>query len=753
MTAETEGETILDKRYRLLKLLGRGGYGDVYKAFDELLQREVAVKIISARHSASSGMDISAQISQLKREARATAHIDHRNIVATYAIGSDPNGSVYLVMEYIDGKSLSHILSDEGPLPLEQACELFVQIASAVCVLHENGVMHRDLTPRNVIVERGDSEQFCAKILDFGLAKLERKTSTAISRTGRAVGTVGYMSPEQCLGLPFEKRSEIYTFGCLMYECLTGKKAHPGHGPMSLMHTVKEYPLAFKQNAPDKRFPKQLEWIVFRALSKHPDDRYQTFSALHADLRKLSSAMADGHPLPDISEPVRREFPIPPKSIPTPPRAVSFFSKPPPIVRWGLERAPLICSVALLFALACFCAPTVLLQLQLAEMRGEFAIWHRIDLYRARQLAADLATAGDTKSCAQVLRLANEMPVSNDRDIALKGLIECDLSQLLWQDNQKDNASAIHKDAINQLSKLVEDRCAGRAIDLAQVWLQAPREMDQAPDRKEVKLQLCYAWTIEKKFAEVEEYIKDKFSEPLTQGDPEIANVFAFVLEKQGKFEDAAQVCEAAMTLMDSARKDQTDSAGTSISTTIALSAAQDRLSAMQSSLAVDDFHRALKEAASRHDVGGQIVALSGLAKALSMEGSAQQIQDCHQRSSALFQELRDNSTENGHYWLCSPAFDLAVYYQERKQMKPMLNALQSAAELAAHVRTMPEPQDDLAQLQERGDGQLIPFCLDCLVNRSWINDAERMLAAAGEDQALAPQVAGIRDRLRSVSR
>lgn len=302
------GPTVLDKRYRLLEMLGRGGYGEVHKAFDELLQREVAVKIIS---SSGTPQGLAADISKLQQEARATAQIHHPNIVSTYAIGGDVNGSVYLVMEYVDGRALNNMLQAGEMLALPVAVDVVTQIAAALQVLHRHGVLHRDLTPRNVMLIAQEDGSYIAKVLDFGLAKLERKTADSISRTGKAIGTVGYMSPEQCLALPFDKRSEMYTFGLLMYEVFVGKRAHPADGAQTLVHTVREYPAKFAEANRDAAIPPALENIVFHALSKNPKDRYQSFDEVFADLTLVSDAMKSGSPLPDIPKPPLGKYPMP----------------------------------------------------------------------------------------------------------------------------------------------------------------------------------------------------------------------------------------------------------------------------------------------------------------------------------------------------------------------------------------------------------------------------------------------------------
>ena len=253
--------------YEIVTQLGAGGMGEVYRARDCRLDRTVAIKVGSEQF-----------IRRFEQEARAIAALSHPHICALYDIGPD-----YLVMEYIDGSPL------KGPLPVEQAVPLAVQIASALAEAHRKGIVHRDLKPANILVTSSG-----VKLLDFGLAK--RDTDADITRTavGEVVGTAAYMSPEQAEGLAVDTRSDIFSFGLVLYEMLSGERAFPGETALSLM-------LAIVHRDPRPlQAPPELERIVSRCLSKSPADRFQTMEEVKAALEDAAISKS-GEPAPSIA--------------------------------------------------------------------------------------------------------------------------------------------------------------------------------------------------------------------------------------------------------------------------------------------------------------------------------------------------------------------------------------------------------------------------------------------------------------------
>ncbi len=242
--------------YELVKLLGEGGMGEVWKARDTRLHRLVAVKFSDLRFS-----------DRFEREARAVAALNHPHICQLYDVGPD-----YLVMELVEGHKLP------GPLGVDEAVRHASQILEALDAAHRQGITHRDLKPANILVSKNG-----IKLLDFGLAKqssglAETDTTLAVTEEGQIVGTLQYMSPEQLQGRPVDPRSDLFSFGCVLYEMLTGRRAFEGHSSASVIAAILE-----REPAPLAGVP-SLDRVVRRALAKNPDHRFQTACDLRAAL-------------------------------------------------------------------------------------------------------------------------------------------------------------------------------------------------------------------------------------------------------------------------------------------------------------------------------------------------------------------------------------------------------------------------------------------------------------------------------------
>ncbi len=267
--------------YAILGPLGAGGMGTVYKARDSRLNRTVAIKVSRARFS-----------DRFKREARAIASLNHAHICTLYDVGPD-----YLVMEYVEGHPL------KGPLSLPDFLRYAVQIADALDAAHRQGIVHRDLKPANILVNKAG-----VKLLDFGLAKMaakpEDKTQTGVTAGGSVIGTLHYMSPEQVQGKNLDARSDIFSFGAVMVEMLTGKRAFDGDNTASVISAIMTADPKVLQAA---TIPPALERAVRRCLAIDPDDRWQTSRDLHAELRWIEEgASADIVPVPAVRSHWRR---------------------------------------------------------------------------------------------------------------------------------------------------------------------------------------------------------------------------------------------------------------------------------------------------------------------------------------------------------------------------------------------------------------------------------------------------------------
>jgi eukaryotic-like serine/threonine-protein kinase len=276
--------------YRVLARLGAGGMGQVFRAVDPRLEREVAVKLL---HSGSaSDPDLQRRFAL---EARAASALNHPNIVTVHDFGEE-DGVAYIVTELIDGESLGAML-ERGPLPLKKALDLAVQVADGLAVAHQAGIVHRDIKPANIMVTRAG----LAKILDFGLAKQQAPrnsggpdavTITAETTPGVVMGTVAYMSPEQALAKALDFRSDQFSFGMVLYRMLTGKAAFGGGNPLSTLAAIieKDHEPVGSLN-PDTPVP--LRWCVDRCLAKDPDHRYLSTRDLHRDLQSIREHLAE----------------------------------------------------------------------------------------------------------------------------------------------------------------------------------------------------------------------------------------------------------------------------------------------------------------------------------------------------------------------------------------------------------------------------------------------------------------------------
>jgi len=281
--------------YRVVGLLGAGGMGEVYRARDERLGRDVAIKVLPADAAADSD-----RLVRFEREARATAALDHPNILAVYDVGRH-EGQPYLVTQLLEGRTLRQAIA-AGPLPASKAMELGIQIAQGLGAAHDRGIVHRDLKPSNIFLTSDGR----AKILDFGLARLalserttgspgERSTATDLTLGGVLVGTVGYMAPEQVRGLPADNRSDIFSFGCVLYEMLAGQRAFLKDSAVETMGSIlHEDPPRLAANG--RSVPRALAAVVQHCVEKLPEDRFQSAHDLALALEAVSTRSGDATP-------------------------------------------------------------------------------------------------------------------------------------------------------------------------------------------------------------------------------------------------------------------------------------------------------------------------------------------------------------------------------------------------------------------------------------------------------------------------
>lgn len=282
---------IVQDRYRVIEEVGRGGMGVVYRVEQILLGREMALKTLD-------GQDVKdATWRRFQQEARATGMLDHPNLIAVHDSGIIDDKHPYFVMDFVQGTTLAKLVEEKGPLSVEEALPIFIQVCFGLAYAHDLGIVHRDLKPSNImLVQPPGGGALTVKIVDFGIAKLhlaEGTESQSLTKTGEIFGSPLYMSPEQCLGVAVDHRSDIYALGCVMFETLTGLPPFMGSTSLStMMKHQSEKPPSLKEATLGKEFPPEIESLVARLLEKEPDKRYQSLNALARDLSLLQQGIS-----------------------------------------------------------------------------------------------------------------------------------------------------------------------------------------------------------------------------------------------------------------------------------------------------------------------------------------------------------------------------------------------------------------------------------------------------------------------------
>src|SRR5213595_1065675 len=278
-TCESTGPGILPRvvgeliagRYELEELVGSGGMSSVYRAHDKLLERTVALKILHEQFTRDDDY-----VERFRREARAVAQLAHPNIVTVIDRG-EQDGRQFIVFEYIDGMNLKELMAEEGPLSPREAIELALQVARGLSFAHDQGLVHRDVKPQNVILDADGR----AKVTDFGIAHAVDVDGMTI--TGTIMGTSNYIAPEQARGQPVDEQTDVYSLGCVLYELLAGRPPYVGDNfvTVAMQHVNDPIP-SISDVRPD--VPPRLDMAIERAMAKHHEDRFASMADFAAEL-------------------------------------------------------------------------------------------------------------------------------------------------------------------------------------------------------------------------------------------------------------------------------------------------------------------------------------------------------------------------------------------------------------------------------------------------------------------------------------
>lgn len=290
---ELEPGVILLEKFKVLNLLGQGGMGSVYRVEHLLMDKHFALKCLNKFQAAD------ASWRRFQNEAKAAYLLDHANLIKVFEVGLLPGGQPFFLMELIEGNNLSDEIKNHGHLPVDRAIKIFIQVAFAIGYAHDRRVIHRDLKPSNIMIvpPRLSGSGETIKVVDFGIAKLtglDEFNQQNLTKTGEIFGSPLYMSPEQCIGLPVDHRSDLYSLGCVMYETLTSAPPFMGENALStMMQHQTERPISLKEASLGLQFPAKLETIIGKLLEKEPERRYQSADSLAADLIALERTLID----------------------------------------------------------------------------------------------------------------------------------------------------------------------------------------------------------------------------------------------------------------------------------------------------------------------------------------------------------------------------------------------------------------------------------------------------------------------------
>jgi serine/threonine-protein kinase len=317
---------VVEGRYRIESVIGQGSAGTVYKAVQELISREVAIKVLHDYLVSDEEF-----IKRFKQEAKASSRLTHPNIITIYDFGVIPKGGrPYIAMDLLRGTPLSDLLAERHHLPLDEALPIFKQVCSALGEAHRQGVVHRDIKPENIVLIERSGQKLFPIVVDFGIARLVQEESeyARITRSGTVCGSPTYMSPEQCTSSKVDSHSDMYSLGIVIYETLTGEVPFLADELIKVMAMhLSDTPQPLNFVNPDLHFPEQLEAVVAKALNKDPKNRYENMDDFAAALSEAARS-AEPPPRHFSSASMRGLVTAPPPPPPAPPPPVAVQAPP-----------------------------------------------------------------------------------------------------------------------------------------------------------------------------------------------------------------------------------------------------------------------------------------------------------------------------------------------------------------------------------------------------------------------------------------
>jgi serine/threonine protein kinase len=287
-----EPDSVVLERYKVIGLLGKGGMGSVYHVQHLHLKSDFALKVLNKQADSNVWR-------RFDNEAKAASRLDHPNLIKVHDSGLLPDGQPFFIMDLVKGETLADLIKRNGRLPLQETLKIFIQVGFALAYAHDNGVVHRDLKPSNIMIAKTQAGSLIGtvKVVDLGIAKLsgiDEFNQQTLTRTGEIFGSPLYMSPEQCMGIAVDNRSDLYSLGCSMYEALTGAPPMIGESALStMMKHQADKPLSLKEASLGLQFPKEIEVIISRLLEKDPNHRYSNSHVLTHELVQIEQRLSE----------------------------------------------------------------------------------------------------------------------------------------------------------------------------------------------------------------------------------------------------------------------------------------------------------------------------------------------------------------------------------------------------------------------------------------------------------------------------